>query len=514
MSASVFKETDLEKLRGLGIPPEEAVRQIALFANPPAPIRLDRPCRPSDGVATIEKRRFPDLLARSEKAAAEGRLMKLVPASGAASRMFQSLFAFLEGKGEVTPGELETRAAEGDRKAADTVRFLKNVPSFAFCDALAAAMREDGDDLHLALRQGRCRAVLRALLTHDGLIYADTPKGLIAFHRSPEGPRTPFTEQLVEAAATVKDARGVVRVHCTVSPEHREQFEAHLVAIRRSLESALSAVFEVTFSTQSHATDTIAVDPENRPFRDDTEEIVFRPGGHGALIRNLSELSGDVVFVKNIDNVVPDSRKADTILWKKLLAGHLLELRDRVASWLEKLETDESAAPGALDFLRDAFGVEPAKGEPPRAFAIERLDRPLRVAGVVKNQGEPGGGPFWVVEKDGRRSKQIVESSQVDMNDAEQKSVWGSSTHFNPVDLVCALRDRRGKPYDLARYVDPSTVFISQKSSGGRPLKALELPGLWNGAMAGWNTVFVEVPITTFAPVKSVLDLLRAEHQG
>lgn len=513
-TATDFSSTDLERLARLGITREEAQRQISLFQDPPPPIRLDRPARPSDGIVTLPQRRFPDLLSRAERAAAEGRFTKMVPASGAASRMFQSLFAFLERDGEISLGELDKKAAEGDKKAADAARFLKDISSFAFHDELASVMREEGDDMDLALLQGRGRTVLRALLTPLGLHYAETPKGLIAFHRSAEGPRTPFAEHLVEAAATIKDTSSVARVHYTVSPEHRELFEAHLATIRKRLEAPLAVRFEVSFSTQSHATDTIAVDLQNRPFRDEQGEIVFRPGGHGALIRNLAELSGDVVFVKNIDNVVPDSRKADTILWKKLLAGHLLEVRDEVESWLAKLEADESAAAGALTFLREAFGLEPAPGAAARTFAIERLDRPLRVCGVVKNEGEPGGGPFWVVEKDGSLSKQIVESSQVDMKDEPQKAIWGSSTHFNPVDLVCSLCDRRGRPYDLARYVDPATVFISQKSAGGRPLKALEQPGLWNGAMAGWNTVFVEVPITTFAPVKTILDLLRAEHQA
>jgi len=299
------------------------------------------------------------------------------------------------------------------------------------------------------------------------------PKALVPFHHGPGGARTPVDEHLEEAIETVRDARGVCRVHFTVAPEWRGPFKAALHAMTPPLEAVSGAELQVTFSSQDPSTDTLAVDEENNPFRREDGSLLFRPGGHGALLPNLEATWGDVVFVKNIDNVQPRSRAAETILWKKLLAGLLVETLERL-------------------------------GDP---------GRPVRVCGVVRNEGEPGGGPFWVAGPDGAPSLQIVEASQVDHSDADQKAIWQSSTHFNPVDLVCALRAPDGTPWNLDRFVDPDTVFIARKSKDGRVLMALERPGLWNGAMSRWHTVLVEVPIGTFTPVKSVFDLLRPEHQ-
>ena len=297
------------------------------------------------------------------------------------------------------------------------------------------------------------------------------PKGLLPFHRFGATTRTAFEEHLVEAAAIVRDGSGQCRLHVTVSPDHRAAFESALESARPRLEGETGARFDVTFSEQSPSTDTVALDESGRLFRDEDGRILFRPGGHGALLKNLQDTGGDVVLVKNIDNVVPDARRGPTILWKRLLAGYLAR-RER-------------------DSARD---------------------RPLRIVGVVRNEGEPGGGPFWVAGPGGE-SRQIVESAQVNLADPAQAAIWGAATHFNPVDLACSLRDAAGRPFDLARFVDERAVFVSKKTHGGRPLRAFERPGLWNGAMAHWETVFVEVPGLTFAPVKTILDLLRPEHQ-
>ena len=478
MPEDLFTAADLRQLAALGIAPEEAARQIELFRNPPPATHIVRPCRIGDGIRLLALGEHPPLLAAFAAAAAQGRIGKFVPASGAATRMFQVLLAHLGSGGAEPTGEVRT--------------FYDNLHRFPFgADRIA--------DL------------------------ADKPKGLLKFHRDGDTARTAFEEHLVEAAAYTRDQNGLCRLHFTVSPQHDDGFAALLAEVRASYERRFACRFDVTFSHQSPATDTLAVDPENQPFRQNDGTLLFRPGGHGSLIDNLQSLADagwDVVLIKNIDNVVPDSRKETGLLWKKLLAGALLTVQSRLFNSLERLEAGP-ASPELLAEVEHFLAADlnrPSASRPDREerqqALIRLLDRPLRVCGVVRNQGEPGGGPFWVQAPDGSLSIQIVEASQVDASSPEQQSILKSSTHFNPVDLACALRDRHGRAYDLARFVDPSTVFISNKSHEGRSLKALERPGLWNGAMEGWNTVFIEVPDETFAPVKTVLDLLRPEHQG
>jgi hypothetical protein len=486
-SDDLFTGPDRNQMAGIGIAPDEALRQIELFRNPPPYANVLRPCRLGDGIRRLPREAEPWLLARFEEAARQGRVSKMVPASGAATRMFKELLADLnDGCAGDPPAEVRT--------------FLDNLPRFAFYEDLAGLKDRE-----------RCE-ILEHLLTTKGMGYAELPKGLLKFHRYPEGSRTPLEEHLVEATEQTRDEQGLCRLHFTVSPQHQDRFTALLEQVRPVYEERYGCRFEVTFSYQQPATDTLAVDPDNRPFRQEDGTLLFRPGGHGSLIANLEALGGDLVTLKNIDNVVPDSRKPLVNGWKKVLLGQLLALQERVFRLLERLEAgDEGALEEAIRLAEQDFS-RPVYGEIDRRSLIEALDRPLRICGVVRNQGEPGGGPFWVKDAAGHVSVQIVESSQIDP--AVRKDLLGQSTHFNPVDIVCALRDRRGQPYDLNRFVDPSAVFISTKSHEGKPLKALERPGLWNGAMAGWNTVFIEVPDATFAPVKTVLDLLRPEHQG
>lgn len=511
-SGGLFTPEDLRQMATLGISPEEAARQVELFRDPPPFTRVLRPCTGGDGIRTIFDSDHDRLLGFFEAAVRQGRIGKMVPASGAASRMFKSLLE-----------DLHEQPAE---PAADVRTFFDNLPRFAFFEDLAAVLSRQGIDLQDLLSQRDRRAVLGGLLTARGLNSADLPKGLLKFHRYPEGARTSFEEHLVEAAEYTRDAGGVCRLHFTVSPDHEQDFRRLLEGVRPRYEQRFGATFEVSFSFQDRATDTLAVDLENQPFREEDGTLLFRPGGHGALIGNLGALAAsgaDVVLLKNIDNVVPDSRKATGLLWKKLLTGALLALQTKIFGYLEKLEDGPSVTPELLEevekFMTDAlFRPVPAemslRAEELRRYLLRVLDRPLRVCGVVRNEGEPGGGPFWVEAPTGDVSLQIVETSQIDPTDHAQQETLRASTHFNPVDLVCGLRDRNGQPYDLEKYIDPSTVFISRKSHEGRPLKALERPGLWNGAMADWNTVFIEVPDETFAPVKTVLDLLRPEHQG
>lgn len=499
MSLPILTDDDRGQIAAHGLTEGEVLRQIALLKNPPPPVRLLRPATVGDGIVQLPPERHGELLDRWEKAARAGRLMKFVPASGAATRMFEPLKAAekaaKEGRreGEGTREILEGR--EGDRtrefledkegnrarelfegKEGNRTRdFFEGIDRFAFRDDLAAACRARGISLERGIASGTFEEILSVLLSPPplGLGYGSMPKALIPFHRYPDGARTSFEEHLEEAADYVRDEQGLCRVHFTVPPEWRERFEALLSRARPALETAHGATLAVSFSSQSPSTDTVALDAENRLFRNRDGSLLFRPGGHGALLRNLEATSGDLVYVKNIDNVQPRERRGPTLLWKKLLAGLLVET-------LETL------------------------GDP---------GRPVRICGVVRNEGEPGGGPFWAAGETGAPSLQVVEGSQVDLTDPSQAAVWNASTHFNPVDLACALRAADGSPYRLDDFVDPQAVFIARKQQDGRPLKALEQPGLWNGAMARWRTIFVEVPIETFTPVKTLFDLLRTEHQ-
>jgi hypothetical protein len=446
--------------------------------------------------------------------------MKFVPASGSATRMFSFLISCLHA-GPASWEEARLRASEGDNEARSLLLFLEALDRLPFFHDWESVLVASGHDLRLWLREGRVRELLENMLTPRGLDCANRPKGLLKFHRYPDGARTAFEEHLIEATHYVKDRAGTCRLHFTVSPEHRDGFQRLWESVRERYEARCGVRFRVNFSVQSPSTDTIAVDSANRPFRLNDGSLLFRPAGHGALISNLNELRGDIVFVKNIDNVVPESRAEPTARWKQVLGGYLVKVQNQVFSILARLADGppKRALLGeGLEFAREYLGVPaPARGQTAgsglASFLRDWLHRPLRVCGVVRNQGEPGGGPFWVEALPGVSNLQIVESVQVDMNSFAQRGIWESATHFNPVDIVCGLRDREGQPFDLERFVDGTAVLIARKSKDGRELKALELPGLWNGAMAGWNTIFVEVPLATFNPVKTVQDLLRPEHQ-
>jgi len=513
---TLFTDADLRELERRGIAEDEVRRQLAFFARPPSYRRLERPCTVGDGIRRLDPADHDDLLGEHAAQARLGRLLKFVPASGAASRMFKELLHYHQGPGRGTaPSEVDEHAAAGRAEALALRRFLDSLERFAFHDELRAALELRGTDLSRLRGAGEFAPLLDALLSAEGLAYADTPKGLIRFHAYPDGEcRTALEEHLAEAARITRDAEGRCRLHFTVSPEHRERFEQAVAEAQERYGRRHDCRFEVSYSSQKAATDTIAADTAGRPLRDADGALRFRPGGHGALIENLADLAGDLVFIKNIDNVQPERRRGDTLLWKALLAGILARLERRAHERVRDLRSGAAGAvEAALRFVVDELGLV-ADGSSDREALLARLDRPLRVCGVVPNTGEPGGGPFWVRGADGRLSLQIVEAAEVDPDDAEQQALLRGSTHFNPVDLVCALRDADGRPHDLHRFIDPDAVMISRKSADGHELLALERPGLWNGAMAGWNTVFVEVPLATFSPVKSVLDLLREEHDG
>ena len=477
----MFTQQDLQQIEKHGLTPEAVELQLENFRRGFPFLNVVRAASPGDGVLTLSDAEAAAAAERYERAAAGLSVVKFVPASGAATRLFKELFEF------VTDG---TRG-----KGIDTL--LENIGKFAFWPELKALLPAGADD----------RTIVSAIV-NEGLGYGRKPKGLVTFHAYPEGARKAVEEHLVEGAVYAA-ANGVAKIHFTVSPEHIEGFQELLAAKVPVYEKRFGIRYDISFSVQKPSTDTIAVNPDNTPFRQDDGTLLFRPAGHGALIENLNEIDADVVFIKNIDNVTTDALRGDTIRYKKVLAGILLDLQERAFEYLKALEVGGAELEPIVEFIEKRLCVK-LPGSYDSAMLRAVLDRPIRVCGMVRNEGEPGGGPFWVGNPDGTQSLQIAESSQIGPDDLP---LMRSATHFNPVDLVCGMKNSKGVRFDLRRYTDPSTGFISSKSSGGRDLRAQELPGLWNGAMAKWNTVFVDVPITTFSPVKVVQDLLRPQHQ-
>lgn len=519
MSQVIFQDRDQLQIAAHGITEKAIIEQIETFRQGFPFAHLDRPCTPRDGVTILFPQGAEQLELRYTEAVSAGRVQKFVPASGAASRMFKGLLAVHERADNVDWCNLQNAPQDQDDR--DFLQFTEGLPRFAFYEALCEQLSRQSLYPDTALAQGQYKAILDALLTSSGLNYANLPKALLHFHRYADHCRTPLEEHLIEAATLVQDRHRVARLHFTVSPDHYELMLTHFNQTRLRDEQT-GVRFEVSWSTQKPSTDTIAVDLDNQPFRDREGNLLFRPAGHGALLENLNDLQGDILLIKNIDNIVPDHLKAATYTYTHLLGGYLVTLQQQSFDYLEQLASGE-VTPSILADIRH-FAEEKFSLNLPSTFALQShheqaaelfraLHRPLRICGVVPNTGEPGGGPFWVRHANGTISLQIVETSQVDSRDEKQRDILQQSTHFNPVNLVCGARDFRGQPFDLMRFTDPATGFISQKSHEGKALKALELPGLWNGAMAKWNTVFVEVPITTFNPVKTVLDLLRQEHQ-
>jgi len=514
MHSGMFDGADRAQLAALGIAEEEVQRQLRIFAAPPPAVVLDRPCTLGDGIAALDERDRQQALQAHARAAAGGRLLKFLPASGAATRMFQSLLAIRGGGAPLDRAALQRRAATGEADAREVLTFAEHLRSFPFAEALAMEVARRGDDLDALAQGGAVGDILAALLEPDGLGYAALPKALLLFHRYPEGSRTAFEEHLLEGAAYA-GAADEARLHLTVSPEHDGAFRRALQRVRPACERRSSKRVAVDFSHQESATDTIAVDLDNQPFRTADGRLLFRPGGHGALIENLHALDGDIVLVKTIDNIQPEHLRGPTLEWLRLLTGHLVGTQDELFAHLRRLDgadVSASARAAARRFAQQSLGLQLPDDAEPRAI-VAALDRPLRVCGMVRNTGEPGGGPFWVRGADGRCSRQIVEAAQIDAADGAQRALFAAATHFNPVFMACGVRDWRGRRFDLHTFVDPAAVFIARKSKDGRDLRALERPGLWNGAMAGWHTLFVELPDATFTPVKTVNDLLRPAHQ-
>ena len=511
-------DSDLRQIDAKGMTQHTIERQLASFRTGIPYTVLDRPCTIEDGIMTLSDTDLGQYTRVFQQAMERGRVRKFVPASGAASRMFKTLLATLE---RSSPSDASSTYQELLDHSQDTVflkQFFEGLTSFPFCNELCMRLGCSASDLHGL----HWETILKTLLFSPGLRYASLPQALLQFHRYRDHVRTPIEEHMMEGAAYARDQDGLVRLHFTISPEHETLINQQLLLIRERVEK-LGIQLDLTFSYQEASTDTLAVDLENQPFRDEHGALLFRPGGHGALLTNLHHLGGDIVFLKNIDNVVPDRLAEQANVYKKALGGYLVSIQQRLFTHLESLEENnirDDSLCEIFDFAQRILGVSisdrlrTATRDAQRTFLIQRLNRPLRVCGMVPNTGEPGGGPFWARHQDGTCSRQIVESSQVDPSSASQQDILRTSTHFNPVDLVCGVKNYQGQAFNLFDFTDPNTGFISKKSYQGRELKALELPGLWNGAMADWHTIFVEVPASTFNPVKTVLDLLRPEHQA
>ena len=505
----MLSERDLKQIADKGISEKQIENQLNEFKTGFPFLRLEAAASVERGiVATTAESREKFEKCWEQFKAAGNKVVKFVPASGAASRMFKDMFAFVD--------------AEYDKPTTDfEKKYFENIEKFAFYDELNdSCQKNEGKDIPTLLAEGNYKAVASQMLRAEGLNYGQLPKGLLLFHKYAEGPRTPMEEHLVEAALYAA-SNGEAHIHFTVSHEHMPLFRQKVADKADFYAQKFGVKYDISFSEQKPSTDTVAANPDNTPFRNADGSLLFRPGGHGALIENLNEIDADIIFIKNIDNVVPDRLKDETVTYKQVIAGVLVSLQQKAFEYLRLLDAgtcNHDKLEEIIRFVQQDLccrkaDIKELEDADLVIYLREKLNRPMRVCGVVKNVGEPGGGPFLTYNQDGTVSLQILESSQIDKNNAEYMEMFTKGTHFNPVDLVCAVKDYKGQPFNLPDFVVRTTGFISSKSKNGKELKALELPGLWNGAMSNWNTVFVEVPLGTFNPVKTVNDLLREQHQ-
>jgi hypothetical protein len=511
----MFSNNELSVLNERGICKAEAEKQIERLQKGTRYIRLVAPASAYSGIVVPTSDVLAEWVRLYEQYAPQYKLLKFVPASGAASRMFKRIQELLADEDN---HNLNTLLLDDDLYSIGTT--LRRIDDFAFAPELAEILEIESKKPSEFVNELQFIVLLRSIIEKSGLGLSDLPKGLIAFHSYSGTSRTAFEEHICEGAAYVKSNDGKVHIHFTVSPEHRKGFEELLKAVKEKYQTIFSIELVVDFSEQMAHTDTMAIDADGNPFRNADGSLLFRPGGHGALIENLNKRTQDIVFIKNIDNVVPDRLKEDTNRYKKALGGLLLSLRNTVHEFLYECENgnpNSDSIDAMCLFANEVLNFPVIESTLPvnqkLSVLKEMLNRPIRVCGMVKNTGEPGGGPFWVCDDKNTRSLQIVEKAQIDLTKSDQKTIFEQSTHFNPVDLVCSITDYKGDAFDLTKFRDDDTYFVAEKSKDGKSLKALELPGLWNGAMAYWITVFVEVPLVTFNPVKEINDLLRSEHQ-
>lgn len=514
----MLTEGDKKQIEAQGMNPKIVEQQLERFKNGYPQLNIVAPATPENGIVQIpedEKDKYRALYNRKQK---NSKIFKFVPASGAASRMFKSIYEVLEAYDGSEEKYLELLT---DRSANSVYCLCENIRDLAFYQDLQSICIEKGDSIDSKFKKKDYVGVLKLIVSEKGLNYGNYPKGLIKFHSYKNETRTALEEHLVEGAMYAQSQKEV-NIHFTVSPEYYDSFKRHIDEVIPKYEERFNTKYHIDLSIQKMHTDTVAATSENQTARNEDDEIIFRPGGHGALLENLKDIDADLIFIKNIDNIVTDRLKPITVEYKELLGGVLFELSEKIDNYIVRLkddkETNETSITKIANFCREKLHIEipenfkdldnTARVE----FLMNKLNRPIRVCGMVKNEDEPGGGPFWV-EKNNEKSLQIVESSQFDFSDKKQKKVFENATHFNPVDIACRIKDYEGNQFDLSKYTDIETGFISEKSNKGKSIKALEHPGLWNGAMSNWITIFIEVPMETFNPVKTINDLLRKEHR-
>lgn len=502
-------EKDLLVLEKKGKSKEQVIEELKMLKEGFPYLKIERAATPGHGIAVLDEKmesQAIDIWNQYLESGAE--ILKMVPASGAASRMFKDLFSFIKGKDEKPSSPF-------------IKKFFDEIDKFAFFNKLnETCLSLYGKSIDSLVKEHRYKDVVKALIEKEGMNYGQLPKALLNFHKTLGGARTAIEEHLSEGAQYAAGKGGKVNVHFTVSDDHLPLVNLKFEESKGKLEHEYGVKYELSTSIQKPSTDTVAANLDGTPYREN-ESLFFRPGGHGALIENLNDLNADVIFIKNIDNVVPDAKREDTIRYKKIIGGILVGIKqkgDNYCKLIAKDQADEKKVEEMLEFLHKVLCIthdncNEMSLEEKKKYIYSKLNRPYRVCGMVRNEGEPGGGPFLAYNADGTVSPQILESTQIDPHNKEAQKMLKEATHFNPVDLVVSTKSWDGKKFNLPEYVDKATGFISQKSREGVEIKALELPGLWNGAMSDWNTLLVEVPLSTFNPVKTVNDLLRDAHQ-
>jgi len=515
-----LNDNDLKQIDAIGITADDVQKQIQRFKDGFAFLDITKPATLNDGVLRVDEKRVSYYTGKYNSGIKKRMVSKFVPASGAATRMFKMPFEFMNW---YNGSEESVSKFLADKSFYSPYSFIANIHHFAFIEDIKLMLRNYEENFDVLLQKKKYHEILKMLLTDEGLGYGNLPKGLLKFHKYKIYSRTAVEEHLVEGAIHAVNKNNEVNIHFTINPIYMDEFVCHIEEIKKTYEPKYNIKFKTSYSIQKPSTDTVAVDENNEPVRTKEGKLLFRPGGHGALIDNLNSIDSDIIFIKNIDNVVADRLKDKTILYKKLIGGILIDLQKKAYKYAKLLENKKSIwgwrKRGVVEFVeKELCYVLPEEfkswaEDKQCEYLFRVLNRPIRVCGMVKNEGEPGGGPFWVKGADGSVSLQIVEKAQTDEKDERQKALLNDSTHFNPVDIVCSVKDFRGNKFNLLDFVDNNAGIITVKSKDGKALKALELPGLWNGAMSNWNTIFVEVPLITFNPVKEINDLLRDEHQ-
>lgn len=511
----IFSKSDIKQINSNGLTVEQIMSQLHYFENGIRPINLKDAATINNGILSLNKNEQNLFYKYYEAHKADYSILKFVPASGAATRMFKFLFEFLK---EYDIKKESINSYINKNNVPELALFIIGMEKLPFYSEILKAVPPNYNQLN---NDEKIVAFIKTMLNQDQLNLGKLPKGLLPFHQYKNEVSTAFKEHLYEATQYASN-KGCAKLHFTISEEHHSKFINEYNNIHQKITDKTNTHFEVNFSFQKHKTDTIAVTPENDFFRENNNQLLFRPSGHGALIENLNDIKEDIIFIKNIDNVVTPKLKDDVIVYKKMLAGVLMKIQKQVFSYISILKKDiitEENIITIANFLSTELNIvinsefEKYSKKYQIEYLVDKLNRPIRVCGMVKNEGEPGGGPFWVKSENGTISLQIVESAQIDKKNKRQNNILKKATHFNPVDIVCGIKNFEGNNFNLLDFVDSNTAFISSKTRLSKKLKALELPGLWNGAMANWNTIFIEVPLETFNPVKNVNDLLKPSHQ-